>query len=362
MTGGKATASAPANIAFVKYWGARDLARALPLAPSISMTLERCRSRTSVEVVEAVSAGGGAGDEAPADEILLRGPNGELAPAPERFAARARGHLDALRGWAGERAAGVRFRVATESSFPAAAGLASSASGFAALAVAATGALGLDPLGDAVSGGLGPALLSSLARRSGSGSAARSVMGGYVEWPAEAAGGGLDDPRAAALAPASHWALADVVALVEEGPKAVSSLDGHRLAPTSPHFERRLAELPRRLEETRAAIRERDLDRLGPVLEEEAIELHLIAMSSRPPVFYWRGGTVEVLEVVRAMRKPDAGLAAWATMDAGANVHVICPAEEAGEVAFRLERLPAVTGVIRDRVGQGPELHDEHLF
>ncbi len=359
--GGKATASAPANIAFVKYWGARDLPRALPLAPSISMTLERCRSRTTVELIAAT-----------ADEVLLAGPDGRLGPAPERFAARVHRHLDALREWAagGEAppaGSGPRFRVATENSFPAAAGLASSASGFAALAVAVAEALGKDPLGDPAAGGLGRGELSSLARRSGSGSAARSVLGGYVEWPAGAGGedaavGGDDDPRAAQLFPADHWALADVIALVEERPKEVPSLDGHRLAPTSPHFERRLAELPRRLAEVRAAIHGRDLGRLGPVVEEEAIELHLIAMSSRPPVFYWQPGTLEVLAAVRAMRAPGAGLGAWATMDAGANVHVICAEAEAAEVAARLERLPAVRGVIRDRVGDGPRIHSDHLF
>jgi len=358
MSGGKATASAPANIAFVKYWGARDPARALPLAPSISMTLERCRSRTTVEPLPA---------RAGADEVLLRVAGGELEPAPERFAGRVRRHLDALREWAagggGEGAvAGPRFRVATENSFPAAAGLASSASGFAALATAVAAALGRDPLGDPARGGLDRAELSSLARRSGSGSAARSVLGGYVEWPSEAAGGGEDDPRAAALATAADWPLADVIALVEDAPKAVSSLDGHRLAPTSPHFARRLAELPRRLDEVRAAIRARDLERLGPVLEEEAVELHLIAMSSRPPVFYWRPGTLAVLEAVRALRGSGSGLAAWATMDAGANVHVICPTEQAGEIAERLARLPAVRSVIDDRAGDGPALHDEHLI
>lgn len=348
---GKATASAPANIAFVKYWGARDLPRALPLAPSISMTLESCRSRTTVEVLPAPTG--------EADEVLLAGPDGGLEPAPERFAARVHHHLALLRRWADDDAgdAGPRFRVATRNTFPAAAGLASSASGFAALAVAVARALGRDP---------GAGELSSLARRSGSGSAARSVLGGYVEWPAggngDGGGAGPDDPRAVQLAPASHWKLADVIALVEDRPKATPSLDGHRLAPTSPHFERRLAELPRRLAEVRAAIRDRDLRALGPVLEEEAIELHLIAMSSRPPVFYWQPGTLEVLAAVRAMRAPGTGLGAWATMDAGANVHVLCPAAEAGEVAERLGRLAAVSGVIRDRVGDGPALHDEHLF
>lgn len=357
----KATASAPANIAFVKYWGARDLARALPVAPSISMTLEECRSRTTVEVLGPGAAG---------DEVLLAGPDGELEPAPERFASRVHRHLDRLREWAGGN--GPRFRVATRNSFPAGAGLASSASGFAALAVAVAAALGRDPLGgeadseDGAGGGLDRGELSSLARRSGSGSATRSVIGGYVEWPAPAGTGGdagtEDDPRAVQLAPASHWALADVIALVEERPKEVPSLDGHRLAPTSPHFERRLAELPRRLGEVRAAIRDRDLARLGPVVEEEAIELHLIAMSSRPPVFYWQPGTLEVLAEVRAMRAPGSGLGAWATMDAGANVHVICPQAEAAEVAARLERLPSVRGVIRDRAGDGPRLHREHLL
>lgn len=361
----KATASAPANIAFVKYWGARDLARALPVAPSISMTLEVCRSRTTVEALGPGAAG---------DEVLLAGDDRGLEPAPERFAARVHRHLDALREWAGGGESGApHFRVATRNSFPAAAGLASSASGFAALAVAVAAALGRDPLGHEPAGGAGGGLsrgeLSSLARRSGSGSATRSVIGGYVEWPASDAGSGAsgelgtaDDPWAVQLAPASHWALADVIALVEERPKEVPSLDGHRLAPTSPHFERRLAELPRRLAEVRAAIRDRDLARLGPVVEEEAIELHLIAMSSRPPVFYWQPGTLEVLAEVRAMRAPGSGLGAWATMDAGANVHVICAEAEAAEVAARLERLPPVRGVIRDRAGDGPRLHREHLL
>src|SRR6185295_6534599 len=152
---------------------------------------------------------------------------------------------------------------------------------------------------------------------------------------------------------ADHWDLRDVIAVVEIGPKTVSSLDGHRRALTSPYYEIRQQLIPGRLEEVRRAIRERDLARLGPVLEEEAVDLHLIAMSSRPPIFYWSPGTLGVLRAVREMRQE--GLGAWATMDAGANVHVICDPEVEDDVVERLEELPVVGFVIRDSVGSGPD-------
>lgn len=332
----KVTAVAPTNIAFIKYWGARNLEAAIPFNPSISMTLTRCVSRCTAEHRE---------DDSGPDEVLVRSPGGGLGrPAPE-FARRIREHLSRIRGSFGRAGA---FHVATENSFPSAAGLASSASGFAGLTLAATGALGIE---------LDPAVLSSLARQSGSGSAARSVLGGYVEWPA---GEGEERSYALPLAPATHWDLRNVIALVDSAPKPVSSREGHRRATTSPFFGRRQEILPSRLRTVREAIAARDLDRLGPLLEEEAIELHLVAMSSRPPILYWRPGTLRVLEAVRELRA--RGVAAWATMDAGPNVHVICPPDSEEQVARALNRLPEVEGLIRDRVGDGPQLVAEHLF
>jgi diphosphomevalonate decarboxylase len=333
----RATVSAPANIAFVKYWGARDVERALPHHPSISMTLEVCRSLTTVEAREDLAR----------DEVWLAAEDGRLEPAGDDFAARVRRHLDAIRARTGRR---ERFRVATRNSFPAAAGLASSASGFAALAVAAAAVLR-----PASAAPPEPAELSVLARASGSGSAARSVMGGYVGWPAP--GGDPDDPPAVQLHPASHWPLCDVIAVVEAGAKEVPSLAGHRLAATSPYFERRLEELPRRLDAVRRALADRDLAALGPVLEEEAIDLHLIAMSCRPPVFYWAPATLAVLAAVRALRADGAG--AWCTMDAGANVHVVTAPDDEAAVAARLEAVEGVSSVIRDRVGDGPTVDVE---
>ena len=146
------------------------------------------------------------------------------------------------------------------------------------------------------------------------------------------------DSYARQIADAEHWDLRNVIAVVEIGPKTVSSLEGHRRATTSPYYAKRLELLPDRLDKVRRAIRERDLDALGPVLEEEAIDLHLITMSSHPPIFYWSPGTLAVLRAVRELRQE--GLAAWATMDAGANVHVICDADSEDDVAERLENLP----------------------
>jgi diphosphomevalonate decarboxylase len=327
----KVTAVAPSNIAFVKYWGTRDEERTLPYNPSISMTLSECVSRCTVEHV----------DDADRGEILLR-QGDDLAPAPESFADRIRRHLEFLRSWAGAEGG---FRVATENSFPTGAGMASSASGFAALTLAAAAALGRS---------LEVEEASILARSSGSGSAARSVMGGYVEWP-----GDETSDAAKQLAVADHWALSDVVAVVSSSAKEVSSLEGHRRATSSPVFERRLQALPGRLHKVRSAIAEKDMNQLGSVLEEEALELHLVAMSSRPPIFYWTAGTIAVLRRVRELR--DEGLAAYSTIDAGPNVHVVCPSDQEEQVTDALSRMAEIESVIADRVGSGPYLTDEHL-
>jgi diphosphomevalonate decarboxylase len=162
------------------------------------------------------------------------------------------------------------------------------------------------------------------------------------------------------LAEAVDWELRDVIAVVEIGPKVVSSRDGHQRAHTSPYYAKRQELVPGRLDKVREAIKAADLSLLGPVLEEEAIDLHLIAMSSHPPIFYWSPGTVAVLRAVRELRQE--GLQAFATMDAGANVHVICDADSEDDVAERLEDLPAVGFVIRDGVGDGPEYENQHLF
>ncbi|MBT8492883.1 MAG: diphosphomevalonate decarboxylase [Deltaproteobacteria bacterium] len=327
----KVTVVAPSNIAFIKYWGTRDEESTLPYNPSISMTLSTCISRCTVEHLPGTDS----------VEVLWRR-RGELAPAPANFASGVERHLARLRESFGVPGG---FRVAAENSFPTAAGMASSASGFAALTLATAGALGRE---------LESAEASILARRSGSGSAARSVLGGYVEWPSQSG-----SEEAEQIAPAADWPLSNVVAVVSSEPKAISSREGHRRAPGSPLFDGRMQAIPDRLRTVRQAIEERNISLLGPTIEEEAIELHMIAMSSSPPIVYWTAGTLSVLRHVRALR--DAGLSAYATIDAGPNVHVICPSEEEANVARALGQLDDVETVIRDRVGPGPYVTENHV-
>ena len=334
---GPVTAEAPSNIAFIKYWGARDLEEPVPFNRSLSMTLDACRSVCSASPLKD-------GEE---DEIgWLDKPSGgrpgrpgRPAAPPPAFVERTKRHLDRLREWSRQTAAPYAggFRIATYNTFPTAAGIASSASGFTALTLAATACMGFDLL---------PRTLSELSRSSGSGSAARSAWGGYVEWPDG------DGNAAVQILDERAWDLCDLIAVVETGAKKVSSRDGHRRAESSPYFAPRLAALDGRLERVRAALHGRDFRALGEAVEEEGIDLHLIAMSSRPPVYYWSPGTIEVLVAVRGLRSD--GVAAYATMDAGANVHVICQPADAEGVADRLEAQGSVQYVVHDRTGGPP--------
>ena len=328
----KVTVRAGSNIAFIKYWGVADASINLPQNNSISMTLADAHTTTTVEWLDQGAAA--------TDEIMLDGTHLDA-----RKAARLVRHLDRIRTVAG---VDWRARVVSQNNFPMASGIASSASGFAALTTAACQALGLD---------LTPTRLSALARR-GSGSASRSLFGGFVEWER-----GEDDATSVAyeLYPAEHWALYDVVAVVSGAEKAVSSEQGHGLAASSPLNAGRVASLPQALEVVRTAITARDLARLGPVIEQDALAMHAVMMTSTPGLFYWQPGTLEILQAVQAWRAQD-GLQAYFTIDAGPNIHILCEAHTVAAVQARLATLTSVQQVIVSRPGPAPRFLGTHLF
>lgn len=314
-----AAAIAHPNIALIKYWGNRDEALRLPQNSSLSMNLGGLYARTQVIFDPAL----GCDELIECDQLTLNG-RAETGPALQRVS----GFLERARQMAG---VSLPARVVSENNFPMGAGVASSAAAFAALALAATHALGLH---------LSEAQLSRLARL-GSGSACRSIPGGFVEWQA---GASDVDSYAFSIAPPEHWALVDCIAVLATGHKPVGPTEGHALAPSSPLHGARIADTPRRLDLCRAAVLERDFAALASVMEEDSNLMHAVMMTSRPPLFYWEPGSLEVMKAVQRWRK--SGLPAAYTLDAGPNVHVICEAGAADEVKRLLEAMPVVQAVL----------------
>jgi diphosphomevalonate decarboxylase len=324
MIGEPTTARANVNVALVKYWGKRDAALNLPATGSISLTLAPLGTRAEVAF--------GAPE---ADQLEIDG-----APATGDAAARLAGFLDVVRERAGRR---ERARVRTISSVPRSAGLASSASAFAALALAASRAAGLD---------LDTTALSALARR-GSGSAARSLFGGFVEWHRGERADGADSVGAPLLEPEA-WDVRVVIAVTDESQKAVSSRAGMTRAATSPLYPAWIASADADLAEARAAIAARDLAALGAIAEHSALKMHAIGMAARPPLLYWRGATVDCVHRLWALRAE--GVGAWATIDAGPQVKALCAPADANTVAAALAAVPGVVRVLTCVPGTGAEV------
>lgn len=300
-----ATAEALSNIAFIKYWGNRDHSLRLPSNPSLSMNLAGLKTITTVAFEPDLER----------DDITI---NGQRAARPA--ADRVTGHLNLVRALAGSSSAA---RVESRNTFPSGAGIASSASGFAALTVAAIAAAGMT---------LTESQLSALARR-GSGSASRSIPSGYVEWNIGTEPSGADS-YAVSIAPPDHWDLVDVIAVLSAAHKATGSTEGHGLAGTSPFQAARVAGAPERLNVCRRALVSRDFEALAAVVEEDAVAMHAVMMTSRPPLFYWQPLTLAIIAAVPLWRS--AGLPVCFTVDAGPNVHCLTPSAHVAEVEQRL--------------------------
>jgi diphosphomevalonate decarboxylase len=323
MYPGTATAISFPNIAFIKYWGNRDALLRIPANGSISMNLGGLFTRTQVTFDPSLTS----------DALWLN----EQRQSGAAFN-RVHMHLERIR-----RLAGITLfaEVVSSNNFPMGTGIASSASAFASLTRAACAAAGLE---------LDQRQLSRLAR-TGSGSACRSIPGGFVEWQA----GESDlDSYAFSLAPADHWALADCIAIISQEHKLTGSTEGHALADTSPLQAARLAQVPHHLDLCRRAILEKDFDQFAQVTEMDSNLMHAVIMTADPPLVYWEPATLQVMKSVNAWRK--SGIPAFYTIDAGPNVHVICEAGVSDKIEERLGEIPGVKQVLRASVGGPAEL------
>ncbi len=317
------TAIAHPNIAFIKYWGNRDDALRIPMNGSISMNLDSLSTTTSVEFNKDLKQ----------DVLVIDGEN-----ASPQALQRVTAFLDITRDRMSEKQHAI---VISQNSFPMGTGIASSASAFAALAAAASKAVGLE---------LDTPALSRLARR-GSGSACRSIPDGFVEWQT---GTTDEDSYAFSITPADHWHLVDLIAVVSRSHKEVGSSTGHTLASTSPLQAARTADCPRRLQICRQAILDKNFKAFADIVELDSNLMHAVMMTSTPALFYWEPATLDLIQKMRIWRSD--GLQVCFTIDAGPNVHLICPAEDAAALESQLNSVNGIETIYRSDPGQGVRL------
>lgn len=326
----KATAKAPANIAFIKYWGKKNASLRLPENDSLAMCLDKEFTITTVAFHQNL----------PQDQIII---DGQKVQAEEKM--RVASHLNRIRKLAKIK---LFAQVESQNSFPSAAGLASSASGFAALTLAAAKAAGLN---------LTEKDLSRLARL-GSGSACRSLPSGFVFWQA-----GHDDASSYAytLYPPSYWPLCDLTAIVQEEKKKVSSTQGHQLASQNPFLKARLKLVKENLGKIKQAFKNKDFSLLGQVLESEALSLHAVMLTSQPALIYWQPATLAVMHRVIQLRESQK-IESYFTIDAGPNVHLICLAKDVLKLKKEVQKIPGVKKIIVNQPSSGAHLLNRHLF
>jgi diphosphomevalonate decarboxylase len=318
----QAASQAQPNIALVKYWGKRDAALNLPAVGSISITLDSLWTRTAVRFVPGQKG----------DQVSLNGRSDEAE------AKRITACLDLLRQRA---AVDWGAQVASSNNFPTAAGLASSASGFAALVHAGAHALGLN---------LSEAEQSVLARRC-SGSAARSIFGGYVEWAHGRLADGTDSVAEPLLA-SDAWPLRVAVAITSKAAKQVGSSEGmRRTAQTSPYQSAWVDTQEADLTVARNAILARDFEALAQISEYSCLKMHALAMAAQPGLLYWNGATMECMHRVRALRQQ--GLPVFFTVDAGPQLKAVCEPSAIEQVKAALRDVPGVLDVLDTGLGEG---------
>ncbi|MHA6253161.1 diphosphomevalonate decarboxylase [Oceanobacillus sp. CAU 1775] len=320
----KATAKAHTNIALIKYWGKRNEEIILPTNSSLSLTLDGFHTTTTVDFQEDLTE----------DKFLL---NDEEVTG-EAFR-RVTTFLDLIRELANKKE--LYANVHSINKVPTAAGLASSASGFAALAAAGTKAIGLE---------LSDMELSRLTRQ-GSGSASRSIYGGFVQWEMGEKEDGSDS-YAIPVAPKEHWDVRMAAVVLSATMKKISSREGmRRTVETSPFYDGWLKSLPEDLENIKEAIQAKDFIRVGEIAEANALKMHATSLGAKPPFTYWIDSTIRVMHRVEELR--EQGIPAYYTMDAGPNVKVLYLPEHEAIVQKALQEVPGVTDVILSKPGPG---------
>lgn len=319
----KIIARAHTNIALIKYWGKADSSLKIPLMSSISMTLDAFYTET--EFTHNVDL---------ANDMLIM--NGKAVN--DQASCRIINYVKKLQDIYGFN---DHFCIKTENHVPTAAGLASSASGFAALATSFAASYNLN---------LNRQELSRIARL-GSGSATRSIFGGFVEWQK-----GYDDQTSFAF-PINEHPQMDLTMLAIEldvSPKEISSTCGMKIAQTSPFYQTWLNRNKQEISEMESAIKNNNFTRLGELSELSANEMHSLNLTAMPSFSYFQPTTITIMNLVRNLRKN--GIECYYTIDAGPNVKILCQDKNVEDICKAIHNTLDSVKIIKSKFGPGVQI------
>ncbi|KAI9887624.1 MAG: diphosphomevalonate decarboxylase [Watsoniomyces obsoletus] len=327
----RASVTAPVNIAVIKYWGKRDVALNLPTNSSLSVTLSQADLRTHT------TASCSSSFSAPDTLILNSLPQDISSP-------RVQACITSLRSLRAEIEDGdpslpklstYPLRINSQNNFPTAAGLASSAAGFAAFVRSIANLFEL------------PHSATHLSRiaRQGSGSACRSMFGGYVSWQMGHKEDGSDS-IAVEIAPVKHWEnMRALILVVSNEKKSISSTAGMQATvATSTLFKSRTEQtVPQRMKMMEKAILDKNFQWFAKITMKDSNSFHATCLDTDPPIFYLNDVSRAAIRIVEKINENAREVVAAYTFDAGPNA-VIYYLEENKE---------RVVGVFKEVLGDG---------
>ncbi len=342
---GSFTWSSPSNIALVKYWGKKE--NQIPENPSISFTLDACKTTTTLSFSKKEN-----NDEFSFALFLDGKKQDDFKPKIETFFKRIENYLPFLKDY--------HFKIETSNTFPHSSGIASSASGMSALALCLMSierSMNEVEITDEFFN-----QKASFLARLGSGSACRSIEGDIIVWGSHKEIDGSSDLFGVKYPFEVHNKFKnfqDTILLVDKSEKQVNSTVGHNLMHNHPFAQERFRQANSNLSKLIDIFKTGDLKSFIEIVEIEALSLHAMMMTSVPYFILMKPSTLEILNKIWSFRQQTTANICF-TLDAGANVHVLYPENEAEEVLkFIQNELVAHCQnghYICDRIGFGAKL------
>jgi len=297
----------PSNIALVKYWG--KIGRQLPVNPSLSMTLSKAFTETRLTALPRESNG--------LVELDFWFEGKQNTAFGERMHKFLQSVTDIF-PWLSQ----VNLKLETQNTFPHSAGIASSASAFSALSLCLC-SLDTELNGIMLDETEFRQKVSYVARL-GSGSACRSLFQGFTVWGKTKSFPGSSDLFAMPVTEVHpvFTSLRDTILIVNKNEKSVSSSEGHNRMIGHPFAEARIKQAGKNTADLLEAIKTGNKQTFIRIVENEALTLHALMMTSDEGFMLMYPETVRIINRIQEIRK-ETGLDICFTLDAGPNVHLL---------------------------------------